>query len=64
LIGLDVEHCRSRQSVNCHQTVVVLSLQSAMTAMLGVAQICAREFVRAVPIELYLLSFCSWMATP
>jgi hypothetical protein len=36
---LGVEHCRWRQDVNCHQTVVVLSSQSAMTATLGVAQI-------------------------
>jgi hypothetical protein len=35
-----------------------------MTAMLIVAQICARAFVRAALIELYLLSFCSRMATP
>jgi hypothetical protein len=61
---MDVEHCRSRQDVNCHQTVVVLSLQSAMTTMLVVAQICARDFVRALLIERYLLSFCSRMATP
>jgi hypothetical protein len=35
-----------------------------MTTVLGVAQIRARDFVRAVLIELYLLSFCSRMATP
>ena len=57
-IGSGVEHCRSRQDVNCHQTVVVLSSQSAMTAMLGVAQI-----VRAIWRELPRSSFiCSLFA--
>jgi hypothetical protein len=42
---MSVEHCRSRQRVNCHQTVVVLSLQSAMTALSGIAPLCARDFV-------------------
>jgi hypothetical protein len=50
--------------VDCHQTVVVLSLQSAMTALLGVAQIRARDFARAGPIEFYLLVFSSRVATP
>jgi hypothetical protein len=43
--------------VNCHQTVVQLSLQSAMTAIRVVAQFFARIFARAGPSEVYLLGF-------
>jgi hypothetical protein len=43
--------------VNCHQTVVELSLQSAMTAMLAVAQISARLFACAGLIAISLLDF-------
>jgi hypothetical protein len=43
--------------VNCHQTVVELSLQSAMTAMLVVAQISARLLACASSIILHLLDF-------
>jgi hypothetical protein len=49
---------RAAKIVNCHQTVVQLSLQSAMTAIRVAAQIFfARIFARADASEVYLLGF-------
>jgi hypothetical protein len=54
---MSVEHCRSRQRVNCHQTVVVSSLQSAMTALSGIAPLlCARFRVSGFDRALFALS--------
>ena len=56
---------RATKIVNCHQTVVELSLRSAMTAVLAVVQIFARAWAHApMQFPFCLLDFCSWTATP